>query len=326
MGRRYAHQDAISRNGLYPYMQAFLEWTAVKGYSQDTVKRRQMALRRFLHWCDERGLQNPQDITKPILERYQRALYYYRKSDGTPLSFGSQHVMLTPLKTFFKWLTRENHILYNPASELELPKKPKRLPKTILQIDEIEAILNQPDVKTAEGARDRAMLETLYSTGIRRMELVNLSIYDVDAKRATLMVRAGKGAKDRLVPIGERALHWVETYRLEIRPQLIAGRDDGTLFLNDDGRRFSRTVLAHRVRRYIQAAGIDKPGACHLFRHAMATHMLENGADIRFIQAMLGHADLSTTQLYTQVSIDKLKQIHAATHPADRTYKGPPDT
>jgi integrase/recombinase XerD len=327
--RRDPHKAIVERSGFYRYMQAFLEWTEVKGYSRDTLSRRRAALKRFIVWCDERELQTPQEITKPILERYQRYLYYYRKADGQPLTFGSQNVMLTPLKTFFKWLARENHILYNPASELDVPPKPKRLPKTILPPETIETILKQPDVTTVEGLRDRAILEVLYSTGIRRMELVKLTLYDVDHRRGTLMIREGKGKKDRLIPIGERALAWVEKYRHEGRPALVVGKDSGTLFLTDKGIAFRRGALSGRIKRYIRQAGIEVEGSCHLFRHAMATHMLENGADIRFIQAMLGHEDLSTTEIYTQVSIEKLRQIHAVTHPAKLekpTRQTQPDT
>ena len=313
------HKDVVERSGLFPYMQAFLEWTEVKGYSHDTLRRRRAALKRLIVWCDERELQTPQEITKPILERYQRYLSYYRKSDGQPLTFGSQNVMLTPIKTFFKWLTRENHILYNPASELEVPRKPKRLPKTILPVETIEDILRQPDIGTVEGIRDRTMMEVLYSTGIRRMELVKLTLYDVDNRRGTLMIREGKGKKDRLIPIGERALAWIEKYQSESRPALLTGKDSGTLFLTNKGIAFRRGAVGARIKRYIRQAGIEVEGSCHLFRHAMATHMLENGADIRFIQAMLGHEDLSTTEIYTHVSIEKLRQIHAATHPAKLT-------
>jgi len=316
MARSYEHKAVIEASGFYPYMQSFLEWTQVKGQSKDTLRRRQAALRRFIHWCDERDLQQPQEITKPILERYQRHLYYYRKSDGQPLTYGSQHAFLTPIRSFFKWLTKENHILYNPASELELPRKPKRLPKTILDIEQVETIINQPDIETVTGLRDRAIMELLYSTGIRRMELANLMLFDIDPRRGTLLVRAGKGGKDRFIPIGERALAWVEKYRNEARPELATGFDDNRLFLTDQGQAFRRNALSGRIKRYIEQAGLDVQGSCHLFRHAMATHMLENGADIRFIQAMLGHEDLSTTQIYTQVSIKKLAEIHAATHPA----------
>jgi len=251
-----------------------------------------------------------------MLERYQKHLYYHRKADGSPLSFGSQLAFLTPIKTFFKWLARENYILSNPASELELPKLPGSLPKVILAQEEMEQILNQPDVSTAEGIRDRAMMEIFYTCGIRRFEMVKLTIYDIDARRKNLIIREGKGKKDRILPIGERALAWVEKYRLDARPELISGSDDGTLFLTNEGKRFHKNVLSGKVRQYIKKAGIDRPGSCHLFRHAMATHMMDNGADIRFVQAMLGHAHLSTTQIYTQVSIEKLREIHNATHPA----------
>ena len=316
MVKRYEHQAIIEASGFYPYMRAFLEWGEVRGHSKDTHRRRHAALRRFIHWCDERDLKSPKEVTKPILERYQRHLYYYRKSDGQPLSHGSQLGMLTPLRAFFKWLARENHILYNPASELELPRKLRRLPKTILSLDELETIFNQTDIETDEGVRDRAIMELFYSTGMRRMELVKLTIYDIDPKRMIVMIREGKYGKDRYIPVGERALSWVEKYQNEVRPSLVVGHDDGTLFLTDKGQPFRRGALAGRVKRYIKKAGLEVQGSCHLFRHAMATHMLENGADVRFIQAMLGHEDLNTTQIYTQVSIKKLAEIHAATHPA----------
>lgn len=306
----------IDHNGLYPYLLRFTEWGAIKGLSAATVKTRDRSLRRFIVWCDERSIDDPKTITKPILERYQKHLYYYRKSNGEPLSYGSQCSLLAPLKAFFKWLTQQNYLLYNPASELELPRQQRGLPKVILSVEEMEALLHLPDIQTVYGIRDRAILETLYSTGIRRMELVNLTVYEVDASRKTLMVNEGKGRKDRLLPLGERALHWIERYRLEARPQLLTNHDDKTLFLTDYGEPWGRNRLSELVKKYLHHAGIDKPGACHLFRHAMATHMLDNGADIRFIQAMLGHADLSTTQIYTQVSIEKLREIHAATHPA----------
>lgn len=310
--------DTLKANGMYPYLQQFLEWTQVKGFSSDTVKRRRMALKKFILWCHDRDLQRPHDITKPILDRYQRYLYYYRKSDGQPLSFGTQNVCLSPIKTFFKWLSRENHILYNPASELVLPKKPRSLPRTILHIHDVEWVLQQPDLQTDDGVRDRAMMEVLYATGIRRTELSHLKIYDVDAKRHTLHVREGKYGKDRVVPLGERALQWIEYYQWEVRPRHVMGHDDGYLFLNHEGKRIRRTALGRYIKRHFISAGLNVQGSCHLFRHAMATHMLENGADIRFIQAMLGHNDLNTTEVYTHVSIDKLQQIHQATHPMQR--------
>lgn len=168
------------------------------------------------------------------------------------------------------------------------------------------------------GLRDRALLETLYSTGIRRSELIHLKLYDIDLRNGSLMVRSGKGQKDRYVPLGSRAIHWLRRYLDELRSAIVIEPDDGTVFLHEFGEPFSKNRLSDLVKKTLRAAGIDRPGAAHLFRHAMATHMLTNGADIRFIQAILGHAQLTTTEIYTHVSIAKLKEVHALTHPAER--------
>lgn len=197
-----------------------------------------------------------------------------------------------------------------------MPRLEKRLPKHILTIEESEAVINQPNTKTPTGVRDRAILETLYSTGMRRLELIGLKLFDIDADRGTVMIRQGKGKKDRMVPIGERALRWIAKYQNEVRPGLTTPNDEGTLFLTNLSEAFTPNRLTQMVREYIDAADIGKRGSCHLFRHTMATLMLENGADVRFIQAMLGHVSLETTQIYTQVSIKKLREIHTLTHPA----------
>ncbi|MEJ0037678.1 MAG: site-specific tyrosine recombinase XerC [Gammaproteobacteria bacterium] len=311
--------DPVPLNPLRGYEREYEQWALAAGRSAHTVKSRTMAIRRFILWCDERGLTRPQDITRPILERYQRHLYHYRKRDGAPLSVTAQLGLLTPLQAWFKWLARQNHILSNPASDLELPRKPKSLPRGILSVADVEHVLNQCEVTTLLGVRNRAILETLYSSGIRRMELVHLKLYEINLTQGTLMIRHGKGDKDRVVPIGERACAWVDKYLREVRAELECGHDAHALFLHDDGRPFPPGRLGDLVKRHLEHAGITHPGACHLFRHACATHMLENGADIRYIQLILGHADLATTQIYTQVSLGKLKEIHAATHPARLT-------
>lgn len=311
--------QAYERNGMLPYLNRFLEWSSSKNYSPRTVEIRQNALRYFIQWCDERDLNRPQDITRPILERYRRYLFYYRKTNGEPLSFSTQQQRLHPIKAFFKWLAKENHILYNPASELELPRLHRRLPKHLLTFNDIEKILNQTMLHGELGIRDRAIIETLYSTGIRRAELINLKLYDVDTHNGSVMVREGKGRKDRMVPLGERACLWIEKYLEEIRPTLVIEPDDGTLFLHEYGEAFKKNRLTDLVKKYIESSGVNKPGACHIFRHSMATHMLENGADIRYIQAILGHSVLSTTEIYTQVTIRKLKEVHRLTHPSNRT-------
>src|SRR6185312_5279647 len=249
------------------------------------------------------------EITRPVLERYQRSLYQYRKKNGEPLTFRTQNTRLRSLKGWFRWMARQNHILHNPASELLLPRLENRLPKYILSVEEAETVLAVPDVATVEGLRDRAMLETFYSTGMRRMEVANLKLYDIDRERGTVMIRQGKGKKDRHIPIGERALAWLAKYIGEARPELLAAADDGTVFLDEAGAAFDRVRLTTLVRGYIRKAKIGKQGGCHLFRHTVATLMLETGADIRVIQEMLGHAKISTTEMYTRVSINLLKQV-----------------
>ncbi|MCP4542391.1 MAG: tyrosine-type recombinase/integrase [Chloroflexi bacterium] len=190
------------------------------------------------------------------------------------------------------------------------------MPRSVFTTDEVEAVLAVPDITKPNGLRDRALLETLYSSGLRRMEIINLGLYDVDRSRGTLMVRQGKGRKDRVVPIGERALKWIEKYLAESRPLLSNEMGDGPLFVTKPGKKFHQSTLTHLITRYINKAEIGKTGSCHSFRHSMATAMLEGGAGLRYVQAMLGHGDLSSTQVYTHVSIAQLKAVHEQTHPA----------
>jgi integrase/recombinase XerD len=307
--------DPLAHLPMSRYVAQHCQWLEVMHYSLQTVATRARLLQTFVAWANERSVIDPRDVTKPILDRYQQHLYYYRKEDGKPLGIKSQMNLLHAVKMFFKWATRENHILYNPASELTMPKPPHRLPRTILTVEEVAAILNETDTANLYGLRDRAMLELLYSTGMRRMELANLTASDIDFKRGVVFVREGKGRRDRVVPMGARACAWLEKYINEARPELVLAACEA-LFVTDFGDPVLGDYLTGRVKRYMALAGIARPGSAHLLRHACATHMLENGADIRYIQALLGHVNLNTTQIYTHVSIDKLKAIHEATHPA----------
>jgi integrase/recombinase XerD len=297
-------------------MRDYLQSLAIQNYSEQTIGNREFLLRQFIQWCQERGIADPVEVTRPVLERYQRYLFLYRKKNGEPMSFRSQHSRLVPLRMWFRWMTRRNHLLHNPASELELPRLGQPLPRNILSASEVERILQLCDVADSIGLRDRAVIEVLYSTGIRRGEIVALKLYDLSLDRGVLLVRQGKGKKDRYVPIGERAIAWLEKYIREARPQLAIEPDDMTVFLTAQGEPFSRDHMTSNVKARIDAAKLGKTGACHLFRHTMATLMHENGADIRFIQEILGHVKLETTQIYTHVSIRTLQQVHASTHPA----------
>jgi integrase/recombinase XerD len=291
----------VRNTTLAALLEKHLEDLAVRNYSEYTIKGRRVHIGFFLDWCEERGLAEPVEVTRTVLESYQRHVFHYRKKNGEPLSFTGQHDRLVPLRVWFKWMARQHYILHNPASELELPRIGFRLPKAVLTAAEAEQVLAQ-----AESLRDRAILEVLYSTGMRRLELVRLRVWDLDLERATVIIRQAKGKKDRIIPLGDRAAAWVRKYLEEERSPK-AGDIVFPLSLD---------YLTEMVRGYVDAAGIGKRGACHLFRHTMATLMLEGGADIRFIQAMLGHADLKTTQIYTHVAIRQLQEIHRATHPA----------
>ena len=294
----------------------FLESERVKNYSPRTVQHHDYWLARFFDWCGERGIASVHDVTRPVLIRYQRFLFYFRKASGKPMSFSAQQTALVVVKGFFRWLTKEGVIHANPASEIELPKLGIKLPRHVLTVAEVEAVMRAVSLESEFGLRDQAILEVLYSTGIRRAELCGLKVFDVDEDRGVLTVRQGKGRKDRVVPIGARALAWVRKYLDEGRPHVVIEPDDGWLFLNETGEAIGPSWLSAIVRGYVDDAALNKKGSCHLFRHTMATLLLEGGADIRFIQEILGHASLETTQIYTRVSIAQLKAVHAMAHPA----------
>lgn len=310
-------------NALASLVTAHLRAMDAQGYAAGTLATRRLHLARFLEWCDARGLVAPDVITPAMLERYQHWLAHRTQVSGATLARTTQAHMLTSVRMLLAWATRTKRLTVNPAAELELPRLPKRLPRAVLTVSEMERVLAQPDLASPLGLRDRAILEVLYSTGIRRMELIGLDLSDLDAERGALLVREGKGAKDRLVPIGERAIRWTHRYLDRMRPLLARNALDPpsrhALFLSRHGHRIRATKLTERLHQYVVSAGIQKPGSVHIFRHTMATLMHDAGADIRDLQEMLGHAQLSTTEIYTHVSIERLKAVHTKTHPAHLT-------
>jgi len=300
------------------YREPYLEALEVKHYSEHTVYHRRQYLDYFFTWAYQRDIVRPHDITKPILESYQRWLYRYRKKNGKPLGIRSQKERLMAVKDYFRWLCKKNILLSNPASELEMPRSEKQLPVESLGVADVERVMRAPDLSNPLGIRDRAVLEMLYSTGMRRMEVVKVQITDLNHERKTVFIRLGKGRKDRVVPIGQRALSWIERYLDDVRPHLVVDPNEKTLFLSGYGQAFSKDVLGRMVCAYVRKGCPGRKGGCHLLRHTCATHMLDNGADTRFIQQLLGHASLETTQIYTQVSIKQLQEVHTRTHPASQ--------
>jgi integrase/recombinase XerD len=317
--------DPGDPDSLAGLLHRYLIWMETHHFAAQTVQIRRLQLSRFLLWCDDRSITQPRELTPAMIERYQRHLYYYRKRDGQPLCRSSQSHALTSLRAWLRWIKDQRVIEHNPAAEIQLPREEKRLPRHALSVSEVEAVLELPDLATPVGLRNRSLLETLYSTGLRRAEALALELADLDRERGVLLVRQGKGCKDRFVPIGQRALAWIDTYLREARPRLTDDPQQRLLFVTRTGRRMHPNQLSGLVRRLLREAGIAKAGACHLFRHATATIMLERGADIRYIQALLGHDSLATTQIYTHVSIGKLCEVHARTHPAQLVRGPEPD-
>ena len=308
--------DAADPQGLTALLERYLLWMETHHYAAGTVTIRRLTQGKFLLWCHDRSIAKARDVTPEMLERYQRHLFYYRKRNGQRLGVSSQSHWLGALRCWFAWMAREGLIETNPAAHLEPPRETKRLPRHALSPEEVEAVLEQADPSAPYGLRNRAILEMLYSTGLRRAEALALELSDVDRRRRAVLVRCGKGGKDRVAPIGRRALAWLDKYLAEARPQLAERSTTELLFITSTGRAILPNHLSAVVRKYLQRAGVAKPGACHLFRHTAATLMLEGGADVRYIQAMLGHESLSTTQIYTHVSIGKLREVHEQTHPA----------
>lgn len=308
--------DRSSNNTLASLADTWLSRLEERNYSPRTIEMNRWTLRSFLQWCQERDLTQPQTLKKPHLESFQRWLYRYKQSNGKPLSIRTQRQRLGSVQRFFTYLCKENYIDANPASDLDLPRQPSRLLPKGLPMAELQALLNIPDISDPLGVRDRAILEVLYATGIRRSELVKLQLRDIDHHARTLHVNLGKGGKSRLVPISHHALKWLEKYQQEAREKLLQNTQEQALFISGYGEAFSPGSMGNLIKKMMKEAGIHREGSTHLLRHTCATHMLEGGADIRLIQQLLGHAKLDTTSIYTQVAITHLQEVYQRSHPS----------
>ena len=324
-GRRTPRPTTDDPRSLRALLPRHLEWMRVQNYSPFSVKTRDFDLRRFFTWCDERGVATAVEITPSVIEDYKRHLFHRKKKDGKPLSRKTQLHLLVSLLGFTKWLLKRGLVLTNPGALIELPQIDRRLPHPALTIEEVEQVLGAIDVTEPLGLRDRTILEMAYSTGMRRIELAHVSLEDVDAQRGTVYVRRGKGNKDRVVPIGARALSWLDKYLEEVRPFFARDEEVREIFLSRFGTPMSEEALSAMGLKRRRRAGLDKPGSLHIYRHSAATGMLEGGADIRVIQEYLGHAYLTSTQVYTKVAIQTVKAVHARTHPAERANVEPTD-
>ena len=308
--------DRSNEFTLASQLDRWLEWRLVRNYSERTTQTHHFNMELFIEWAQERELRYPEEITRSILESYQLYLHRHRKPNGLPLGMSTQRARLQLLRVFFSWLCRERVLEANPASELELPRCTTTALPRGLSREEVARLLAAPDVTDALGVRNRAVLETLYATGMRRRELVMLDLSDLNWDDGLVYIRHGKGGKTRFVPMGARAAQWLRVYIDGCRNSLLVESGEQALFLTGYGERFSPNSLGNLVRQSLKAAEIHKTGCCHLLRHSCATHMHENGADIRFVQQMLGHSKLDTTQIYTHVTLTALCAIHEKTHPS----------
>jgi integrase/recombinase XerD len=286
----------------------FLHYLIVeKGLSKNTIEAYSHGLNRFMEHLKEKNLREWTEVSKFDVKAFLLSL----KRRG--LSMKTVVRNLAAIRTFFKFLVQEGILEANPIEEVESPKVSKTLPK-ILSLKEVELLLEQPNPETPLGIRDRAMLEVLYATGMRVSELMRLPMNQINLEGG-FVVLFGKGSKERMVPLGSEAMKWVTLYLETVRQKLAKERESPFLFINRSGKGMSRQRFWKNLKTFGQRAGIRKRITPHLLRHSFASHLLERGADLRSVQMMLGHVDISTTQIYTHVTGERLKKVHQRYHP-----------
>lgn len=300
----------------------YLKDLKVLGRSYYTVRGAKYVLRRFVRFLEIENAGHIEDLNAEILAEYQQELYFTMTAKGKPLSLRTQAQTLAVIKGFTRFLKDNDYLIQDPGQTIQLPKKPKRLPKVILSPAEVKKLLQAPDMRTNRGYRNCIILEVLYDTAIRRAEVANIKLVDLDLGAGYIRI-CGKGDKDRVVPLSQRVCELVQNYILMVRPAYVNGSDPGYLILNRWGRKMDPNGIWAVVKRCVQLAGIKKNVTTHTFRHTCATHMLKNGAPARHLQEMLGHESLESTQIYTHVTINDLKQIHAKYHPSESLENTP---
>jgi len=277
------------------------------GLARNTLESYRRDLLQFAQWLETQGVADLFAVEQSAVQGY--LAYKFRSKART----SSAARLLSALKRFYRYAVRQGTVQTDPTLRVDAPKLSRQLPKTLTEAD-VEALLAAPPTDEALGLRDRTMLEVLYASGLRVTELVTLRVPQVSRDMGVVRVM-GKGAKERLVPLGEEALAWLERYLMNARPQLLGQRTSDGLFVTARGEMMTRQAFWYLLKRYAIVAGLNKPLSPHTLRHAFATHLLNHGADLRVVQLLLGHEDISTTQIYTHVAQERLKQLHAKHHP-----------
>jgi len=278
------------------------------GLARNTLEGYRRDLEKFATWLQSERGAGLLDATDADIQGFLAHLVCVEKARPSSTSR-----TLSSLKRLYRYLLRQNRIARDPTLEVSSPKLPRNLPKSLSEED-VELLLNAPEVKTPLGLRDRTMLEVLYASGLRVSELVGLTLAQVSLNEGVVRV-IGKGSKERLIPLGEEALDWLKRYSIEARPLLLDGRMSDALFVTQRGEPMTRQMFWYLIKKHAQQGGLHKPLSPHTLRHAFATHLLNHGADLRVVQMLLGHSDISTTQIYTHVARERLKQLHARHHP-----------
>ncbi|MEB0077009.1 site-specific tyrosine recombinase XerD [Pseudomonas sp. CCI3.2] len=291
----------------HPLIDRFLDtlWLE-KGLSDNTRDAYRSDLALFNGWLQEQGIELDQAGRELILDHLAWRLEKTYKPRSTAR-------FLSGVRGFYRYLLREKLVHVDPTLQVDMPQLGRPLPKSLSEAD-VEALLAAPDLSEVIGQRDRAMLEVLYACGLRVTELISLTLEQVNLRQGVLRVM-GKGSKERLVPMGEEAIVWIERYMRDARSELLNGRPSDVLFPSLRGEQMTRQTFWHRIKHHAMVAGISKSLSPHTLRHAFATHLLNHGADLRVVQMLLGHSDLSTTQIYTHVARARLQELHAKHHP-----------
>jgi len=278
------------------------------GLSRNTLESYRRDLRKFSEWMEKHHHGSLLQTTYADIQGFLAYLVNEQKAKATSTSRA-----ISSLKRLFRYLLRQNRVEADPTLQIATPKLPRSLPKSLTEQD-VELLLGAPDIHTPLGARDRAMLEVLYATGLRVSELVALKVVQVSLDMGVVRVM-GKGGKERIVPLGEEAMDWLRRYLSEARPVLLTGKLSDAMFVTQRGEGMTRQMFWYLIKRHAKQGGLHKPLSPHTLRHAFATHLLNHGADLRVVQLLLGHADISTTQIYTHVARERLKQLHMKHHP-----------
>ena len=301
----------------------YLKHLQVVGRAARTVQNAAYDLRPFVRFMDAERIIRIEDLTADIMAEYQQELAFRPTVKGTLLTLRTQTQLLGVAKGFTRFLVQNDYLLHDPGARIILPRKPKRLPKVILNHREIKQLLDAADKRSNRSFRNRVILEILYDTAIRRAELGGIMLPELDLNAGYIHIH-GKGSKDRVVPLSDRVCRLVKDYILAVRPVFINGDDPGNLILNRWGRQMGGGSIWAVVKRCAVLSGIKKNISPHTLRHTCATHMLKNGAPVRHLQEMLGHESLESTQIYTKVTINDLKRVHAKYHPGEQLDKEPP--